>query len=77
MGKVGKAGKTTDGTKVLEQSGAYNTAQVAKLFGVTVSTVDRWIRSGRLPAVRTLGGHYRITRSDVDSLVVKVTPWGV
>jgi excisionase family DNA binding protein len=34
-------------------------SQVARLFGVSVSTVTRWARTGLLPAVRTPGGHYR------------------
>jgi len=33
--------------------------EVAKLFGVSVSTVTRWARTGLLKAVRTPGGHYR------------------
>jgi excisionase family DNA binding protein len=33
--------------------------QVARLFGVSVSTVTRWARVGLLKAVRTPGGHYR------------------
>ncbi|HYK42103.1 MAG TPA: MerR family DNA-binding transcriptional regulator [Thermoanaerobaculia bacterium] len=32
---------------------------VAKLFGVSASTVTRWARLGLLRAVRTPGGHYR------------------
>lgn len=34
-------------------------AQVARLFGVSVSTVTRWARKHLLKAVRTPGGHYR------------------
>ncbi len=32
---------------------------VARLFGVSPSTVTRWARQGLLQAVRTPGGHYR------------------
>jgi excisionase family DNA binding protein len=34
-------------------------ATVARLFGVSASTVTRWARLGLLIAVRTRGGHYR------------------
>jgi excisionase family DNA binding protein len=33
--------------------------QVARLFGVSASTVTRWARTGLLATVRTPGGHYR------------------
>lgn len=33
--------------------------QVARLFGVSASTVTRWARVGLLRAFRTPGGHYR------------------
>jgi len=39
--------------------------QVARLFGVSVSTVTRWARTGLLPAVRTPGGHYRFRAEDM------------
>ncbi len=32
---------------------------VARLFGVSASTVTRWARLGLLRAFRTPGGHYR------------------
>jgi excisionase family DNA binding protein len=32
---------------------------VARLFGVSLSTVTRWARTGLVPTVRTPGGHYR------------------
>lgn len=34
-------------------------SEVARLFGVSLSTVTRWARTGLLPTVRTPGGHYR------------------
>ena len=38
---------------------------VARLFGVSVSTVTRWARTGLLPAARTPGGHYRFRADDM------------
>lgn len=33
--------------------------EVAQIFGVSPATVTRWGESGRLPSVKTLGGHRR------------------
>lgn len=44
------------------------TGVAARLLGVTPQTVARWIDSGRLPAFRTLGGHRRIARADLDRI---------
>ncbi|HEY7573879.1 MAG TPA: helix-turn-helix domain-containing protein [Thermoanaerobaculia bacterium] len=41
------------------ESGFLSRTAVARLFGVSASTVTRWAREGLLPAVRTPGGHYR------------------
>lgn len=38
--------------------------KVAAMFGVDPKTVTRWANDGRLPCVRTLGGHRRF-RTDV------------
>lgn len=40
-------------------------AEVGALFRVSPKTVSRWAMSGRLPAIRTLGGHRRFRREDV------------
>ncbi len=42
-------------------------AEVADLLGVDTRTVARWARAGRLPALRTLGGHRRFRERDVRS----------
>jgi len=46
-----------------------STGKVAKALSVTPDTVLKWIKSGRLPAIRTAGGHYRVAREEVDRLV--------
>lgn len=48
----------------------YTTREVADLFGVSPKTVRDWVVSGRLkPAFRTLGGHARFDRAEIDRLV--------
>ncbi len=39
--------------------------EVARLFGVSVSTVTRWARTGLLKAIRTPGGHYRFRADEM------------
>ena len=34
-------------------------AEVAEIFQVAPSTVTRWAEAGKLPSVKTLGGHHR------------------
>ncbi len=41
------------------------TGQAAKICSVTPDTVLKWIRSGRLRATRTPGGHHRVSQSDL------------
>lgn len=40
-------------------------SEVAALFRVNPKTVTRWARSGKLNAIRTLGGHRRFRASEV------------
>jgi excisionase family DNA binding protein len=44
-------------------------AEVAHLFRVHPKTVSRWVSSGKLSAVRTLGGHRRYRASEVYALL--------
>ena len=39
------------------------TRDAAALFDVDPATVLRWIKSGKIPAIRTPGGHYHINRN--------------
>ena len=44
-------------------------SEAARMLGVTVETVRRWEREGRIKAVRTPAGHRRFRRSDVEALL--------
>ena len=44
-------------------------AEVAALFRVSPKTVTRWARSGKLTALRTLGGHRRFRSGEVRELL--------
>ena len=49
----------------------YTTGEVANFCDVTINAVKKWISSGKLPAFRTPGGHYRIERKDFEAFVEK------
>ena len=53
-----------------ERPAQLTTGQAAKLCSVTPDTILKWIKKGRLSAMRTAGGHYRIDRRALESLVV-------
>lgn len=44
-------------------------AETAAIWRVDVKTVSRWAKAGKLPAIRTLGGHRRYRESDVQALL--------
>jgi len=46
-----------------------STGQAARLLSVTPDTVLKWIKQGRVPAAQTAGGHYRIARENIESLL--------
>jgi excisionase family DNA binding protein len=41
------------------------TTEAAKLLGFHVNTLKNWVRDGKMPAFKTLGGHYRIRIKDL------------
>ena len=47
----------------------YTTREVARILGVTVQTVQRWVDAGHLRAWRTAGGHRRLSVDSVDAFV--------
>jgi excisionase family DNA binding protein len=46
-------------------------AEVAAMFRVNPKTVTRWNRSGKLSAIRTLGGHRRFRAAEVRRLLAE------
>jgi len=47
-------------------------AEVAQMFRVSPKTVTRWARSGRISAVRTLGGHRRFRADEIRGLLANL-----
>lgn len=43
-------------------------SEVAEMFKVSPNTVTRWAEAGKLPYIRTLGGHRRYDREAVEKL---------
>jgi excisionase family DNA binding protein len=52
----------------LLESPLVDAATVARLFLVDPSTVHRWVKSGKLPAIR-LGRAPRFRRADIDRIL--------
>jgi excisionase family DNA binding protein len=47
--------------------------EVAAIFGVSAKTVTRWASQGRVPTIRTLGGHRRYRAADIDRALTSGT----
>ncbi len=47
----------------------YTPAEVAAMFRVDPKTVARWAKAGKLPSVRTIGGHRRYRARDIEALL--------
>lgn len=48
------------------------TAEVARLLHVSPKTVSRWAKEGKIPCVRTLGGHRRFSGRVIRELIEKL-----
>ncbi len=59
---------TTDNwTKI--QNGFLTTTQLAKLCGVSRFTIISWIKRGKIRAIKTIGGQYRIAKYEAISFL--------
>ncbi len=47
-------------------------SEVAAMFRVNPKTVTRWARSGKISAIRTLGGHRRFKASEIRKFLERV-----
>lgn len=45
--------------------------EVATLFRVSPKTVTRWAQTGKISTVRTLGGHRRFRRNEVEARLAR------
>jgi len=43
----------------------YTTTEVARLLGLHANTMKNWVREGKIPSFRTIGGHYRIKSDEL------------
>ncbi|KRC43003.1 BldC family transcriptional regulator [Oerskovia sp. Root22] len=53
----------------LPHSTLLTTAEVARIFRVGPRTVHRWAVAGKLSTIRTMGGHRRYYRHEIEALV--------
>lgn len=56
------------------ESDLLTTGEVARLCGVTPDAVLKWIKKGRLHAIRTAGGHYRVSRGECAAMRAQKNP---
>jgi excisionase family DNA binding protein len=47
-------------------------SEVAEVLRVSPKTVTRWAKEGKLASRRTLGGHRRYARADIESLAERL-----
>ncbi|WP_073381981.1 BldC family transcriptional regulator [Nocardiopsis flavescens] len=57
----------------VEVVGPLTSGEVAQMLRVTPVTVARWADQGKLSSFRTLGGHRRFHRAEVEAYLVPET----
>lgn len=72
-GRAARRGEEGDGTMMPGEDSAddrlLTPSEVAEMFRVNPKTVTRWARTGRLQAIKTIGGHRRYRLSEVRKAV--------
>jgi excisionase family DNA binding protein len=54
--------------RMASRSGYMTATEVAAILHVTPKTVSRWAKEGKLPYMRTLGGHRRFPADAIEAL---------
>lgn len=52
----------------------YSAGKAAKLLGIHFNTMKKWIYAGKVEAIKTLGGQYRIPESEIKRLLGQPAP---
>jgi excisionase family DNA binding protein len=60
------------GNKVLRDGPYLSASGAADLLHVSPKTVARWAKEGKLPFTKTLGGHRRFSREQIEGLVASM-----
>ncbi|MGB2756283.1 MAG: BldC family transcriptional regulator [Acidimicrobiia bacterium] len=55
----------------MEKEELLTPSEVAKMFRVNPKTVTRWARSGKISAIRTLGGHRRFRATEIEKFLAE------
>jgi len=64
---------TQPGGKAVADPPSYlHTAEVADILHVSPKTVSRWAKEGRLPFLKTLGGHRRYPEAEIRKLAAEL-----
>ncbi|MGC9291373.1 MAG: helix-turn-helix domain-containing protein [Acidobacteriaceae bacterium] len=51
----------------------YTPREAAQLLGISYPTIKQWIYRGKLKAVKTPGGHYRIAEREIQAMMQPAT----
>jgi len=57
--------------KTFNEKRFFTTSEIGKIFGVTRICVYKWIKEGKLPAIRIPGGKYRVLKKDLIEFIKK------
>ena len=61
--------------RTTSQPAYLRSSEVADILQVTPKTVSRWAKEGKLPFVRTLGGHRRYPEAAIRALARELMVW--